>query len=77
MLTLVVLLRSQVIVNVKSYPTRTDLVLITNKPDNLARWRDSCLAVDGLAFEVRGEFRTNKIGWRHIQRVRRQLSSLH
>lgn len=43
---------AQIIINIRSYPTKTDLVIVTNKPDNLANWRDSCAAVDGLPFEV-------------------------
>ena len=48
-------LRVQVLINIKSYPTQTDLVVITNKPDNLARWRDDGTVVAGLDFEVWGQ----------------------
>ena len=45
-------LRLQVLINIKSYPTQTDLVVITNKPDHVARWRDNGTTVVGLDFEV-------------------------
>ena len=55
--------------NLGSYPTKTDIVIVTNKPDALRNWRDHSAMVDGRTFRVHGAedvgLNPLDLAWRH------------
>ena len=61
---------SQVIANVDSYPTKTDIVVVTDNGDATRNWREHSSMVHGLDFRVHHAEHLNKsqladLAWRH------------